>query len=143
VRTDEQNGCTHEVYTADDAETARSFLLSKDVTQDLYYVIVETRDGVWGRDVKGLYLDGLRPWQTDLDSADCAAGEMLKTANGTIWGVEAAPQGYSDNFILTVQCGSCGREWLDGVRYQEHTVVRCPDCMKRNLFDSRRIRVIT
>jgi hypothetical protein len=139
TRTDTQDGCTWEVYAADKAETARSFLLGRDVTDVCYYVVVETEEGVWGRDVNGLYLERLREWQTDLDSADCVAGTRMVTAYGTAFGVEAAAQGKADNFILTVQCGSCGREWLDGVRYQNDTIVRCPDCGRRNRFDSRKI----
>ena len=77
----------YEVYKCDDVEIAKEFLLSKKVTQDQYYIIVETPMGNWGMDRIGLYLERLLPWQVDLSKAECE-GELFHP-NGTT-GLELA-----------------------------------------------------
>ena len=47
--------CTYEVYKAPNAATAQDFLRGKTVTQQQYYVVVETPEGNYGRDVNGIY----------------------------------------------------------------------------------------
>lgn len=46
---------TYEVYRAKTAQQAREFLEGKTVTEKLYYVVVETPEGNWGKDIKGMY----------------------------------------------------------------------------------------
>lgn len=46
---------TYLFFRSNDAETARVFLENNPVTKPLYYLIVETSDGVFGRDVEGIY----------------------------------------------------------------------------------------
>jgi len=46
---------TYEVYRAKTAQQAREFLEGKTVTDQLYYIVVETPEGNWGKDVKGMY----------------------------------------------------------------------------------------
>jgi len=53
--TDKNGPNTYEVYSGPDAETAKEFLKSKPVTESLYYVIVETPEGNYGRDKDGIY----------------------------------------------------------------------------------------
>jgi hypothetical protein len=130
-------GGTYEIYRGTDAESARQFLLSKKVTQAQYYIKVETPEGNWGMDKEGLYLERLLPWQLNVSA--------VKT-NGThnplsvsMFGVQFAKKGMADNFIVDVECGSCGFNWRDGVRYQNDTVVKCPKCKTLNKIDSRNI----
>lgn len=46
---------TYELYTARTARRAREFLNSKTVTAELHYVVVETPEGTWGKNVEGLF----------------------------------------------------------------------------------------
>jgi hypothetical protein len=46
---------TYELYKARTAQEAREFLNGRTVTERLYYVVVETPEGNWGKDVEGLY----------------------------------------------------------------------------------------
>ncbi len=46
---------TYRIHEAPDAETAKAFLLKTDVSEPLCYVIVETPDGNYGRDIQGIY----------------------------------------------------------------------------------------
>ena len=46
---------TYEVYRAKTAQQAREFLEGKTVTEKLYYIVVETPEGNWGKDIKGMY----------------------------------------------------------------------------------------
>jgi hypothetical protein len=47
--------CTYELYSADSGQEARSFLDTKSVFRQLYYVVVETPEGNWGKDINGMY----------------------------------------------------------------------------------------
>ena len=52
----------YEVYKSEDAEAAKEFLLTKKVTEDQYYIIVETpRPGIGAWTKIGLYLERLPP----------------------------------------------------------------------------------
>lgn len=137
VNKEQKGGNTYEVYKGSDAESAKAFLLAKSVTQPLYYIVVETSDGVWGADKEGLYLENLRPWQTDVGSAET---EVASANVHSMSGLAMAARGITDNFISLVGCGACGKEWRDGVRYQNVTVVRCPDCGKKNKVDTSNIK---
>jgi hypothetical protein len=121
---------TYEVHQGDTADAARQFLLKKQMTAPCYYVVVETPEGNWGLDVNGLYLESLLPWQSDLSKADVVgrAAEGL----GSVDSAKAASLGYADNWIHGVICGKCGCEWLDGLRLNKDTVVRCPKCTAMN-----------
>jgi len=130
---------TYEIYKGTDAESAKAFLLKKRVNKKLYYIVVETPEGNWGMDVEGLYLEKLLPWQTDLASAECEG--TIIPMSWSLFGLRMAARGFNDNFIVKVRCGKCEHEWLDGVRYQNTTVVRCPKCKTLNKVDSRHIRV--
>jgi DNA-directed RNA polymerase subunit RPC12/RpoP len=131
---------TYEEYKAGNAEIARRFLLTKQVTEPAYYIVVETPEGVWGTDVEGLYLERLAPWQNDIGLAEVEG----KTGSGlpSLFGLGQAAAGNIDNFVHTVICGKCGRDWQDGLRYQSLTVVKCPQCGTRNSVDSRRFECV-
>ena len=45
----------YEVYTGPDKPSAIEFLKDKTVTQKMYYVVVDTPEGSFGRDINGLY----------------------------------------------------------------------------------------
>ncbi|WP_446685426.1 hypothetical protein [Kibdelosporangium aridum] len=132
------NGCVYETYRAADAEMAKAFLLTKQVDRELYYIVVETPDGNWGTDIHGLYLENLRPWQLDPGAAQ-HIGQIHSVQN--VFGVATAARGIVDNFVARVQCGGCGQLWYDGLRYQDYTLVRCPQCQARNSVDSSGITV--
>ncbi|WP_143086272.1 hypothetical protein [Amycolatopsis saalfeldensis] len=120
-----------------DAERAKEFLQGEFVDRELYYVVVETPDGVWGVDIEGLYLENLRPWQLETDSADC--GVPAGSIAGPTSAVQSAMRGSHNNFLVWVGCGRCEHRWIDGVRYQDKTLARCPKCRARNLVDSSNI----
>lgn len=45
----------YEIYKARTAYAARAFLESKTVDERLHYLVVETPEGNWGRDINGIY----------------------------------------------------------------------------------------
>ena len=53
--TDQNGPNTYEIYSGPDAETAKEFLKTKPVAESLYYVVVETPEGNYGRDKDGIY----------------------------------------------------------------------------------------
>jgi hypothetical protein len=57
VRTDKSVDSTYEIYRAANAETAKAFLLTKQVGANKHYIMVETSEGVWAVDKLGLYLE--------------------------------------------------------------------------------------
>ena len=138
LRKDVRQGSTYEVYRGTTAEAAKTFLLTKRVDKPQYYIVVETTEGNWGMDVKGLYLEHLQPWQMNLASANC---EGHTASFPDMFGLQMAAKGFNDNFIVLIKCGSCDHEWSDGVRYQNVTVVRCPNCKTLNKVDTSNIRV--
>lgn len=129
-----------EVYKTEDAESAKAFLLNKEVVQERYYIVVDTPDGSWGKDKIGLYLERLRPWQTDTSLVQCkgVAHHPTITENAV-----SAARNVVDNYVTKIVCGNCNREWLDGVRYQNITVVRCPNCKKYNKVSTENYFVLT
>ena len=129
----------YEVYKCEDAELAKEFLLSKRVYEELYYLTVETPMGNWGMDIKGLYKERLLPWQTEVGLAE-VEGSVFGLANS--FALEMAVRGINDNFVVKVRCGQCGHQWLEGLRYQDWTVVQCPKCKKKNKIASHSIEVI-
>lgn len=46
---------TYETHKAPSKSAALAFLKNKSVTKSLYYVIVETPEGNWGKDIDGIY----------------------------------------------------------------------------------------
>jgi hypothetical protein len=50
-----QQTMTYRIHRGPDAETAKAFLSQHPVTKPLYYVIVETPEGNYGRDIDGIY----------------------------------------------------------------------------------------
>jgi len=50
-----KEGCTYEVYTANNENEAISFLRKRPVTKRLYYIVVETPVGNWGMDTDGIF----------------------------------------------------------------------------------------
>ncbi len=138
---------TYEKYWAENTESAKNFLVKKKVDRPNYYITVETPEanketgsGVWGRDKNGLYLTKLFDWQKDLWLADCDA--RIKQPPTTFSLQMVTQLGQVDNFVCHVQCGECGHEWLDGLQYQDITIVLCPNCKKYNKVDSRQIIVM-
>jgi len=132
---------TYELYTGDDVETAKSFLTQKTVDKPLYYVQVKTPQGVWGVDVEGLYLTDLLDWQKNLSLAQYE-GQIVGFPS--MFNVGTAAKGIADNFVVKVKCGkeSCGHEWMDALRYQSETVVRCPICSVYVKIDSNHIHYV-
>jgi hypothetical protein len=124
---------TYEVYRGSDAESARNFLKSKTVSEKKYYIKVETPAGNWGKDIDGLYLERLAPFQLNINSAQC---EGSICGMPTSAGLQYAANGIADNFVVPVKCGKCGRTWEDGIGYKRMTVVRCPGCGSLNKVDS-------
>jgi hypothetical protein len=136
----ENNGqATYLTLGCPDPERAKAFLRDESVDRELFYLVVETPDGAWGLDIEGLYLERLRPWQLDTQSADyrVPAGSFA----GSPRGAELAMRGKVDNFLVWVGCGQCAHRWADGVRYQNLTMTRCPSCGARNLVDSSNVKV--
>lgn len=129
---------TYEMYVEDDAEKAKAWLLTKTVTEPLYYVTVKTERGTWGMDKEGLYLTDLLDFQEDLS---LATGEGSIVGLPSMFNCGMAARGVADNFVVEVECGAdgCGHRWYDGLRYQNTTVVRCPECDTYNVVDSRHI----
>lgn len=46
---------TYEIYRGPNSETAKAFLKKKNVSQRMYYIIVETPEGNYGKDIDGIY----------------------------------------------------------------------------------------
>jgi hypothetical protein len=136
-----QDNKTYELYTWDDPEKSRQWLLTKKVTDPLYYIQVKTEQGVWGIDKEGLFLTDLLPWQTNLALAKYE-GEIVGMPNTFNLGMAA--EGVADNFVIELTCGNpdCDYRWMDGIRYQNKTIVRCPECRGYNLIDSRQIQAV-
>jgi ribosomal protein S27E len=124
---------TYEVYRGSDAESARDFLKSKTVNEKQYYIKVETSTGNWGKDIDGLYLERLVPFQLEINSAQC---EGSICGMPTPAGLQYAANRIADNFVVQVKCGKCGHKWEDGIGYKNMTVVRCPSCNSLNKVDS-------
>jgi ribosomal protein S27E len=128
-----KNGADYIVFRGNDVEKAKRYLLDEiQVTEELTYYVVETPDGNWGKDIDGLYLENLLPWQFDAEATDCR-GDIVSVPSTEL--VLSAAHGQGDNFTVGVRCGNCRHEWFDGVRYQKATAVRCPSCRKRNRID--------
>ncbi len=125
---------TYELYRAKDAASAKEFLESKTVEENKYYIEVETPEGHWGTDIYGLYLTKLLPFQLKISAAQCE-GAICGSPNPM--NLKIAYNGLADNFVVRVKCGNCGHEWRDGIRYDDATVVRCPQCDTLNRVDSR------
>src|SRR5262245_3322883 len=71
-RSHRQGYCQYVVFRGRDPEKAKQYLLDlAPVTEELFYYVVETPDGNWGKDIEGLYLEQLRPWQLDAAAAEC------------------------------------------------------------------------
>lgn len=129
-----KDGSQYIVFKGSDTEKAKQYLLeAHKVTERLFYYVVETPNGNWGKDIDGLYLENLLPWQRDTAAAECS-GVVVDLGNTT--GVVAAARGLGDNFVATVRCGKCSHEWYDGLRYQDVTAVRCPSCAVLSRVDS-------
>ncbi|MFT2018247.1 hypothetical protein ACMA1D_20760 [Streptomyces sp. 796.1] len=127
------------VFHGDDAEQAKRYLLGLPPIEDRRSCyLVRTPDSTWGRDAGGLYLERLRPWQCDPSRARCW-GTVMAVAG--LQGVLRAARGQGDNFVAQIACGRCAHEWFDGLRYQNLTAVRCPDCQTLNRVDTSCIRV--
>lgn len=134
-----KNGpASYELYTSDDTEQAKTFLQSKNVTKDLYYLEVKTPNGTWGVDKDGIYLVNLLPWQKDLKLAECD-GQISRwpTINATM----VANQGLMDNAVAMICCGKCKHEWWDGIQLDKSTIVRCPKCKTYNKISGKKIHI--
>ena len=55
VRTYQQGANTYEIHKAPSKSVALEYLKKKTVTKGLYYVVVETPEGNWGKDKDGIY----------------------------------------------------------------------------------------
>lgn len=136
TETREEAGSTFECYAAPNPIIAKKFLKSIRVSKPFYYLVVETPGGTWGRDVDGLYLERLQSFQKSLEIAK-VQGNIVGVASPV--GVQAAADGLADNFVVDVKCGECEHVWLDGLKYQATTVVRCPVCSAYNRVDSSHV----
>lgn len=132
-----QNAYTYEDYTAQTAEEARYFLERTTIEQPLYYVMVHTPEGDWGKDKDGMFLSQLCDFQRDLSLRQGDA----KTAffPERMPDLQMAANKVTDNYLLSVTCGLCGYSWVDGVGYRTKTIVRCPECGQYNLADTTHI----
>jgi hypothetical protein len=124
---------TYEYYAASSADEARLFLSYREVTKPLYYIQVETPEGIWGLDRDGLYLAELLPFQKNLSLSRCTG--KITSINPVSIGMQMAANGKADNFICGIACGSCGYEWQDGVFFGK-IIVKCPKCGKYNCVDT-------
>jgi len=140
VRKDQKGVNSYEIYKGENPESARAFLRNKKIDRPKHYVNVETPKGIWGRDKEGIYLVYLLPWQKELDLATCE-GRMVEPPSK--YNLQVAIEGIADNFVATIRCGECEHEWLDGLRYQNLTVVLCPKCKTYNKVDSRNLNSIS
>lgn len=121
------------IFRGNDTEKAKQYLLEEpEVTEELFYYVVETPNGNWGKDIDGLYLENLLPWQLDTTAAEYSG--VIISVNTT--GITYAARGDCDNFVATVRCGKCSNEWYDGLRYRNVTAVRCPSCATVNRVNS-------
>ncbi|MGE5580853.1 MAG: hypothetical protein ACM3WU_12560 [Bacillota bacterium] len=57
---DQYGDTVYRVYQAPDADTAKEFLSRNPVDKRLYYIVVETPEGNYGRDIDGIYKEGER-----------------------------------------------------------------------------------
>lgn len=135
LKRDDDRGCYFLTLAGDDPAAAKRYLQAEPVDRELYYVVVETPDGNWGTDIQGLYLEQLRPWQYDTRAADCAGQIAYLPDSGYTLG--AAGAGLADCWVAGIACGRCRQEWVDGLRYRDSTLVRCPSCGAANEVDSR------
>lgn len=126
---------TYEVYRAPSAALAKEFLSRKRPPGPDVHIIVETPEGNWCIDSEGIYLQKLLPYQLSIEKAQCRGYIDVPP---TPFGLKMAALGFLDNFTAHVKCGQCGHVWLDGLRYRNKTLVRCPKCHMMNLVDSRR-----
>jgi hypothetical protein len=55
VKEYEKNGNFYRILSGPDGETAQAYLANNPVTRRYYYVIVETPEGNYGRDIDGMY----------------------------------------------------------------------------------------
>jgi len=124
---------TYDDYECNDAELAKEFLLTKSIDKEHYYVTVKTPMGLWGIDIKGLFKERLLSWQTDISEAEIE-GHIFGLADS--FSLTMAANGTNDNFVISVECDNCEHHWIEGVRYQNWTVVECPHCHKRNKVNS-------
>jgi phage FluMu protein Com len=138
LRKQETPGAIYEIYQANDAESAKTFLFTKNVAKDAYYILVETPEGAWGIDKLGLYLERLMPFQKNVQNADCD-GQICTLDFIYGPGFEFAANGINESFVIKVRCGQCQREWLDAVQYENLTAVRCPSCKAINRIDTQHI----
>jgi phage FluMu protein Com len=136
---DEYGTYYYEIYKCDDAEKAKEFLEKNFVDKYFHYIIVETPIGNWGMDIKGLYKEYIMPWQTDIDSGE-VEGSIAEVPDA--YSLEMSARGANDNFIVKVKCGNCGRDWTEGLRYQNWTIVQCPNCKALNKINSENFMVI-
>jgi len=128
-------GGTYEVYRAPSAALAKEFLEKRGLPGPGVHIVVETPEGNWCLDSEGIYLEKLLPFQLALEKAQCRGRVIARPSN---LGLKMAALGISDNFTAHVKCGRCGHAWLDGLRYRNRTLVKCPRCQAMNLVDSRR-----
>lgn len=133
-----QNQYTYEDYSAKSAEEARYFLEQTIVSAPLYYVMVHTSEGDWGKDKDGIFLSQLVGYQRDLSLRQCDAKIALIPER--MLELQLAANKVIDNYLLSVTCGICGYGWIDGVGYRTKTIIRCPDCGRYNLADTEHIR---
>lgn len=129
---------TYEYYRAGSAEEAQYFLAQTEVGKPLYYVMVETPQGTWGRDKDGLFLEQLCDFQRSRSLAQCEGHPSLLPLR--MADLQMAANRITDNYLLEITCGACGHLWTDGVAYRSQTVVRCPECGKYNLINTENIR---
>ncbi len=135
----QRGGSTYEDFVCGDPEVAKEFLRGRFVDRPRYYIQILTPDGMWGADIDGLYQRQLPEWKTDLSLIECD-GSTAGFPSPTGFGY--CVQGIADNFTIDVECGRCNYGWLDALRYQASTVVRCPSCGAYNKIDSHHIRSV-
>ena len=129
----------YEIFSSPNPERAIQFLSTQKVTKPFHYIIVETPYGNWGLDKEGIYREELLSWQKKIFLYDCNGTFIPLTWSE--YGLKHAAMGVTDNFVLQIKCGNCNHQWLDGIQYQNETVVQCPQCKAKNKIDSKNIFV--
>ena len=135
---EQKNQYTYEYYRAETVADARKYLEDRTVDLPLFYVMVHAPECTWGKDKDGIFLESLAAFQKDLSLRECDGTPALMPER--MLDLQMAAQKITDNYLLNITCGSCGREWKDGVAYRAKTVVRCPSCGRYNLVDTENIR---
>lgn len=132
-----QDGVTCELFTSEDTEKAKQFLLNKRITIKNYSVRIDTPHGIWGTSKDGIFLEELLPWQKDLNLEKCKGKIRQYFSEKSLLRYE---NGSSDNAVAMIRCGKCKNKWWDAIRPNDSTIVRCPKCNVYNNIRGKKMK---